>query len=56
MRAEQAYKAENNAKDRMNKKERELVEGIYKDCLRLKKRGELTEFGEGQMRVCEMLL
>lgn len=40
----------------MDRKERALVEEIYKDCLRLKKRGELTEFGEGQLRVCEMLL
>lgn len=40
----------------MNKKERELVEGIYRDCLKLKKRKELTEFGEGQMKVCGMLL
>ena len=40
----------------MNKKERALVEGIYRDCLILKKRKELTEFGEGQKRVCGMLI
>jgi len=40
----------------MNKRERALVEGINGDYLMLKKRKELTEFGEGQMRVCEMLL
>ena len=40
----------------MNKRERTLIEGIYRDCLKLKRRKELTEFGEGQMCVCEMLL
>ncbi|MFH1065514.1 MAG: hypothetical protein V1734_03350 [Nanoarchaeota archaeon] len=40
----------------MNKKECALVEGIYRDCLKLKRIRELTEFGEGQMRVCGMLL
>lgn len=52
----QAFKAGSHGKGSMDKKERELVEGIYRDCLRLKKRKELTEFGEGQMAVCGMLL
>lgn len=46
----------NKKNNMMNKKEREFVEGIYRDCLILKKRKELTEFGEGQMRICGMLL
>ncbi|MDD4878073.1 MAG: hypothetical protein PHO02_03495 [Candidatus Nanoarchaeia archaeon] len=40
----------------MNKKERLLVMEIYKDCLKLKRRGELTEFGEGRLNLCRILL
>lgn len=40
----------------MNKKERLLITEIYKDCLKLKRRGELTEFGEGRLNLCKILL
>ena len=40
----------------MNRKEGDLLRGIYADCLRLKRAGELTEFGEGQLVLCRMLL
>lgn len=40
----------------MKKKERTLITKIYNDCLQLKKKGDLTEFGAGQMAVCEMLM
>lgn len=56
IRTGQAFKAEIPEKAIMNKKERALVEGIYRDCLILKKRKELIEFGEGQKRVCGMLI
>lgn len=39
----------------MNKRERALIEKIYKDCVQLKRRGELTEFGEGELSVCRIL-
>jgi hypothetical protein len=39
----------------MNRAERELVERMYRDCLQLKRRGELTEFGEGQLVLCKLL-
>lgn len=40
----------------MNKKEQQLIKEIYKDCLALKKRGELTEFGYGQLCLCKRLI
>ncbi|MBU4351624.1 MAG: hypothetical protein KJ939_00895 [Nanoarchaeota archaeon] len=40
----------------MNKKEQKFITSIYNDCLALKRRGELTEFGQGQMILCKMLL
>jgi hypothetical protein len=40
----------------MNRRENELVLKVYKDCLKLKRNGKLTEYGEGQMDLCRMLL
>jgi len=40
----------------MNKQEFKILTGIYTDCLRLKKRKELTEFGRGQLYLCELLI
>ena len=40
----------------MNKEERKLIKEIYQDCIKLKKRGELTEFGKGQMILAGILL
>jgi len=54
--AGQAFKAEMAVKVCMNKKESKLISEIYLDCLLLKKRKEITEFGEGQLKICEMLL
>lgn len=40
----------------MNKKEREYLEEVYKDCLSLERRKDLTEYGAGQGDLCIMLL
>ena len=40
----------------MNKQEFQLITEIYKDCIKLKRRKELTEFGEGQLMLCKLLL
>ncbi|MFA4887833.1 MAG: hypothetical protein WC595_06500 [Candidatus Nanoarchaeia archaeon] len=40
----------------MNSKEKNILLIIYKDCLELKRKGVLTEFGEGQLEVCRILL
>ena len=40
----------------MNRGEKNRLLKIYKDCLKLKKYGMLTEYGEGQMDLCIMLL
>jgi hypothetical protein len=40
----------------MNKKEKAILYQIYSDCVYLKLRDELTEFGEGQLDVCKTLL
>ena len=40
----------------MNKRERKLIEEVYKDCIKLKRRKDLTEFGKGQLYLCMMLL
>jgi len=40
----------------MNAREKKLIKETYADCIRLKKKGELTEFGEGQLVLCELLL
>ncbi len=40
----------------MNQREHKFILEIYKDCLKLKKRKELTEYGKGQEDLCLMLL
>jgi len=40
----------------MNRQEKKLLLEIYRDCLKLEKRGELTEYGRGQRDLCRMLL
>ena len=40
----------------MNKRERKLIANIYKDCLKMKRLGQLTDFGEGQLMLCKLLL
>lgn len=40
----------------MNRRERELVERTYRECVNLKKRGELTGFGLGELMLCKRLL
>ena len=40
----------------MNKKEQAILNQIYSDCVFLRLRGELTDFGEGQLELCEMIL
>ena len=40
----------------MNRREKNRLLKVYKDCLKLKRKGELTEYGEGQMDLCRMLL
>ena len=40
----------------MNLRERTLLKNIYKDCIKLRQKNELTEFGEGQLALCQMLL
>lgn len=39
----------------MNRQEKNLLLEVYRDCLRLEKRGELTEYGRGQKDLCKML-
>lgn len=38
----------------MNKKE--ILTETLKDCIKLKKQKQLTEFGEGQMVLCKLML
>ena len=40
----------------MNNKKRKMILEIYRDCLKLKSKQELTEFGKGQLAVCKLLL
>ena len=40
----------------MNRREKNRLLKVYKDCLKLKRKGELTEYGEGQMDLCKILL
>jgi hypothetical protein len=40
----------------MNKKEREKLESIYKDCVQLEKTYNLTEYGAGRGDLCKNLL
>ena len=40
----------------MNRRERALVLHIYRDCLRLEKAGQLSEFGLGELYLCRLLL
>lgn len=40
----------------MNQKEREYLEEIYKDCINLERRKDLTEYGAGQGDLCILLL
>ena len=40
----------------MNRNEKQKLEKIYKDCMDLQKRKELTGYGEGQRDICVMLL
>ena len=40
----------------MRKDEREYLKAIYCDCISLRRRGELTDFGEGQLALCKTLL
>jgi hypothetical protein len=40
----------------MNKKEKKLLEEIYKECIESEKRKDLTGFGAGQGILCAILL
>ena len=40
----------------MNKCERKILETIYTDCICLQKQNRLTEYGKGQLNICELLL
>jgi len=40
----------------MNAKERKYLEDVWADCCGCKRRGELTEFGCGQMVLAGILL
>ena len=40
----------------MNKKERIYLEEIYRDCIKLEKKKDLTEHGRGQGDLCIDLL
>ena len=40
----------------MNRQEKNRLLKVYRDCLKLKRKGKLTEYGEGQMDLCKMLL
>lgn len=39
----------------MNRKEKQILAEIKRDCLRLKRRGDLTQFGEGQLCLIYLL-
>ena len=40
----------------MNKKEKSKLEKIYKDCVNLERKKDLTEYGAGQGDLCIVLL
>jgi hypothetical protein len=40
----------------MNRQEYELVLQVYEDCVQLENRNELTEFGQGELSLCRLLL
>jgi len=40
----------------MNKREKTILSQIYKDCLKLKRQKQLTEYGKGQLDLIEVLL
>jgi hypothetical protein len=40
----------------MDRKDRELIRKIYENCLRLQLQGKLSEYDDGRMAVCEMIL
>mgnify|MGYP003565200527 CR=1 FL=1 len=40
----------------MNKKEKEFLEEIYNDCIKLKRKNDLTEYGAGQGALASVLL
>ena len=40
----------------MNRNEKQKLEKIYRDCIDLHRRKELTGYGEGQRDLCVMLL
>jgi len=39
----------------MNKKERAIIKEIKRDCIKLKKKKDLTEFGWGQLCLIQIL-
>ena len=39
----------------MNKEEKKLIKEIKKDCLQLKRRKDLTAYGEGMLVIIKML-
>jgi hypothetical protein len=39
----------------MNKKPIKILKEIEKDCLQLKKEGQLTEYGEGQLHLIKII-
>jgi len=40
----------------MNKKEKSLLKEIKKDCIKLKRKGYLTEYGEGQLDLIKVII
>lgn len=40
----------------MNKHQLQIIREIKNDCITLKKQKHLTEFGYGQLELCEILL
>jgi len=40
----------------MNTNQSKIIQDIKKDCIALKKLKQLTEFGLGQLELCEILL
>jgi len=40
----------------MKRIERDYIEKVLKDCKMLKKNNDLTEYGNGQMQLCKILL
>ena len=40
----------------MNKQEKAYLEEVYRDCVSLERRKDLTEFGAGQGLLCSILL